>query len=464
MMFVEDHWEGYETPEIRIQALTDTAGTRFLLLDGPEPDVQWERFVAAVEQICQRLDVRVTVGFNSIPMAVPHTRPLGVTAHASRRELIADYQPWLQRCRCRAARCTCWSSGWAGRPRRDGLRRARAALPGPDRLPGGRADDARGGVPGDRPGARRPTRCGRPRPRCGPRSTARSSASEEVASVVRALEEQYDAYVAGRERRTCSPPAPARCRPPTSSAPSWSGSWPSRPTGPTSSSAGPVDLTGRVDRFQRRHPAVGFPLAVVYKFFDDQGNYLTAMITYYAFLSMFPLLLLLTSVLGFVLHDDPGAAGPGAGLGAEPVAGASASSWPTTCSRCAAARLAVVIGLLGGLYGSLGRRPGRAERVQQGLGGAAQLPAQPVHRPAAQPDDAAGARHSALVVSTGLSALSRGRRPGRRLGDRHRAAGRCSRWPRSCSTSSLLTFAFRLLTAQPVGTRRVLPGGDHARR
>ena len=47
MLFVEDHWEGYETPEIRIQALTDTAGTRFLMLDGPEPDVQWERLAAA---------------------------------------------------------------------------------------------------------------------------------------------------------------------------------------------------------------------------------------------------------------------------------------------------------------------------------------------------------------------------------------------------------------------------------
>jgi hypothetical protein len=30
-------------------------------------------------------------------MAVPHTRPVGVTAHASRRELIAGYEPWLQR-------------------------------------------------------------------------------------------------------------------------------------------------------------------------------------------------------------------------------------------------------------------------------------------------------------------------------------------------------------------------------
>ena len=61
----------------------------------------------------------------------------------------------------------------------------------------------------------------------------------------------------------------------------------------------------RVDRFQRRHRVVGFPLAVVYKFADDQGSYLAALIAYYGFLSLFPLLLLLASVLGFVLEGHP---------------------------------------------------------------------------------------------------------------------------------------------------------------
>ena len=57
----------------------------------------------------------------------------------------------------------------------------------------------------------------------------------------------------------------------------------------------------RLDGFQRRRRAVGMPLAVVYKFFDDQGNYLAAIITYYAFVAIFPLLLLGTSILGLVL-------------------------------------------------------------------------------------------------------------------------------------------------------------------
>lgn len=60
----------------------------------------------------------------------------------------------------------------------------------------------------------------------------------------------------------------------------------------------------RVDRYQRRHAWIGFPLAVVYKFFDDQGRYLAALITYFGFISMFPLLLLFATTLGFLLHGN----------------------------------------------------------------------------------------------------------------------------------------------------------------
>ncbi|MCX4473335.1 PAC2 family protein [Micromonospora sp. NBC_01655] len=97
MTFVEDHWEEYEAPRLEVHLLRDDDETPFLLLTGPEPDLQWERFVAAVGGLSARLDVRLTVGLNSIPMAVPHTRPTGVTAHATRRELISGYEPWLQR-------------------------------------------------------------------------------------------------------------------------------------------------------------------------------------------------------------------------------------------------------------------------------------------------------------------------------------------------------------------------------
>jgi predicted ATP-grasp superfamily ATP-dependent carboligase len=97
MLFVEDHWEHYEQPRLLLRVLRDAAGTEFLLLDGPEPDLQWERFTAAVLELIERLDVRATVGLTAIPMAVPHTRPTGVTAHGTSRDLIAGFEPWLQR-------------------------------------------------------------------------------------------------------------------------------------------------------------------------------------------------------------------------------------------------------------------------------------------------------------------------------------------------------------------------------
>jgi hypothetical protein len=103
MDFVEDHWEHYDRPQLAIYLLHDGQDTPFLLLAGAEPDLQWERFVSALIGLVEQLGIRLTVGLNAIPMAVPHTRPAGVTAHATRRELIAGYEPWLQRVRVPAS-------------------------------------------------------------------------------------------------------------------------------------------------------------------------------------------------------------------------------------------------------------------------------------------------------------------------------------------------------------------------
>jgi membrane protein len=62
----------------------------------------------------------------------------------------------------------------------------------------------------------------------------------------------------------------------------------------------------RVDEFQQRHRPLAFVFAVVKKFGDDQGGNLCALITYYGFMSLFPLLLVLVTVLGFVLEGNPG--------------------------------------------------------------------------------------------------------------------------------------------------------------
>ncbi len=54
-------------------------------------DVEWERFAAAVRQIVERLGVRLSVSFHGIPMGVPHTRPVGLTPHGNRTDLVPGH-------------------------------------------------------------------------------------------------------------------------------------------------------------------------------------------------------------------------------------------------------------------------------------------------------------------------------------------------------------------------------------
>jgi YihY family inner membrane protein len=69
---------------------------------------------------------------------------------------------------------------------------------------------------------------------------------------------------------------------------------------------GTSDQLRKIDRLQQRHPALAFAVAVLKKYSDDQGGHLAAVITYYAFFSLFPLLLVAVTVLGYVLQGNPG--------------------------------------------------------------------------------------------------------------------------------------------------------------
>ncbi|RBY97753.1 PAC2 family protein [Blastococcus sp. TF02-8] len=91
MTFNSDRYESFTAPEILLYAVEDDAGETFLLLHGAEPDYAWERFVAAVGTLVDRLGVTSVVALQAIPMPVPHTRPVTVTAHATRRQLIEPY-------------------------------------------------------------------------------------------------------------------------------------------------------------------------------------------------------------------------------------------------------------------------------------------------------------------------------------------------------------------------------------
>jgi predicted ATP-grasp superfamily ATP-dependent carboligase len=97
MTFEKDHWEDYESPDLAIHLATDSAGTQFFLLTGPEPDHEWERFIEAIKAVSTRLGAELVVGFHGIPMGVPHTRPLGVTAHGSRPELLTGSRQVVDR-------------------------------------------------------------------------------------------------------------------------------------------------------------------------------------------------------------------------------------------------------------------------------------------------------------------------------------------------------------------------------
>ncbi|HST32592.1 MAG TPA: YihY/virulence factor BrkB family protein [Solirubrobacteraceae bacterium] len=67
-----------------------------------------------------------------------------------------------------------------------------------------------------------------------------------------------------------------------------------------------TDHLNALDRRQQRTPGVRFVAAVYKKFTDDQAGQMAALISYYAFVSIFPLLLVFVTVLGFVLQDHPG--------------------------------------------------------------------------------------------------------------------------------------------------------------
>jgi hypothetical protein len=92
MTFEDGHWATYETPELGLHLIRDTSDKAFLLLTGPEPDHEWELFAAAALKVAERLNAGPVINFLGIPAGVPHTRPLGVIAHGTREGLVTGSQ------------------------------------------------------------------------------------------------------------------------------------------------------------------------------------------------------------------------------------------------------------------------------------------------------------------------------------------------------------------------------------
>jgi hypothetical protein len=88
LTFVTDHFAAVDMPQIALHEVLDDEGTPFLLLTGPEPDYQWQRFAAAIVELTRRTGTTLTVGLSAIPWPAPHTRPLGITIHGNVPSLV----------------------------------------------------------------------------------------------------------------------------------------------------------------------------------------------------------------------------------------------------------------------------------------------------------------------------------------------------------------------------------------
>jgi predicted ATP-grasp superfamily ATP-dependent carboligase len=92
--FVRDHYEAYDAPRLVVRVLRDAGGTPYLLLHGPEPDNRWEAFSRAVRDVVEHFGVADVISLGSVPMAVPHSRPMTLTHHANNPALVTEISPW----------------------------------------------------------------------------------------------------------------------------------------------------------------------------------------------------------------------------------------------------------------------------------------------------------------------------------------------------------------------------------
>jgi YihY family inner membrane protein len=208
-------------------------------------------------------------------------------------------------------------------------------------------------------------------------------------------------------------------------------------------------MVGWLDRLQQRHRKVGFAVAVLYKYVDDQGGYLAALITYYAFVSLFPLLLLMTTALAVLLAGNPELQ--------RQVVESTMSQLPAVGNQLqrpeelSGGPVAVVVGIAGALYGGLGV----GQALQNAMDTVWAVPRN--NRP-----DPIRSRirsllllfilGSAAVTATALSAAGRATETLGWVGKAGLAVAAIT------INAVILLVAFRVLTARHVTYRQVLPG------
>lgn len=210
-----------------------------------------------------------------------------------------------------------------------------------------------------------------------------------------------------------------------------------------------MSVVERLDRFQRGHPRAGLPVAVVYKFADDQGNYLAALITYYGFLSIVPLLLLSSTVLNFSLEGHPDLQRDlvDSVLGQFPIVGTQLAD-PNGVSGSG---IGLAIGILGTLYGGLGA----AQAAQNAMNTIWRVPRNE------RPNPLTGrVRSLLLMLVVGLSVL--GTTVLAAIGSTVSGFEVSVKVLIGIGTflvnAAVFTLAFRLATARPITLGQTLPG------
>lgn len=213
--------------------------------------------------------------------------------------------------------------------------------------------------------------------------------------------------------------------------------------------------TERLDAYQRSHSWLGFVLGVIYKAFDDRAPYLAALVTYYAFVSLFPLILLFVSIAGFVLQSDPHlrhqvittVVGNLPGIGSElrrQITGFRGSG------------VGVAVGVLGLLYGALGATQAAQCAFNQIYG----VPRNEQPNPLKSRVRSLGLLlllGTAVLVSSGINiSVSTANGVSAQLGAGLRVAGFVISL---LLNFGLFTLAFQLLTAKELRFRDVITGG-----
>lgn len=214
-----------------------------------------------------------------------------------------------------------------------------------------------------------------------------------------------------------------------------------------------MSLAERLDRLQRRHPAAGLPIAVLYKFIDDSGGYLASLIAYYGFLSLFPALLLFSTILGFLLRDDPQLQ--------EQLLTSALSQFPVIGPQLGEPRrlgggsIGLVVGILGALYGGLGV----AQAIQYAMNTAWMVPRNRRPNPIK-----ARARSLLLLTTMGLTVV--GTSVLSALGSSGAAYGATfgAGWPVLLTAGAVLIngcvflLGFRVATVRRLTFRQIAPG------